>query len=78
MLPRLVTAPIRNYHRETFMKASWETISIGLDQLFFGKMIADESIESRSDTIEKFLVANGWSWDEVLDMMGKEDDLLQA
>lgn len=54
------------------MKAPWETISIGLDQLWFTPLFDRESIYDRADAIENFLKANGWNWDEVLDYIAKE------
>lgn len=55
------------------MKASWGIISVGLDQLFFSPLLEDETAESRDETIVKFLTANGWTWDDVLDRMAEED-----
>lgn len=52
---------------------SWEMISIGLDQLWFTPLSESETIEDRSETIEKFLKSNHWTWDKVLDAMGKEN-----
>lgn len=54
------------------MKAKWETISIGLDQLWFSPLGDCETIQDRADAIETFLKANGWNWDEVLDYISKE------
>ena len=51
------------------MQASYETISIGLDQLFFSPLVMDETPEDRSDAVETFLLSNGWTWDMVLDQM---------
>lgn len=56
------------------MKSSWQTISSGLDQLFFSSLVEDETIEDRSQTIDTFLISNGWSWDEVIAQMGKESN----
>lgn len=53
-------------------KVSWETISSGLDQLWFGPFLEDETVDSRAETIETFLQSNGWDWDMVLSEMGKE------
>jgi len=47
-------------------RASWETISTGLDQLFFSPFTKGESPGDRAQAIETFLSANGWTWDEVL------------
>jgi hypothetical protein len=54
------------------MKAPWETISSGLDQLFFTPFLAEESAFDRAQAIETFLSANGWDWDEVLKRIGEE------
>ena len=54
------------------MKAKWETISSGLDQLWFMPFGDCETPESRAEATEEFLKANGWTWDEVLDYIAKE------
>ncbi len=54
------------------MKAKWETISIGLDQLWFSPLGDCETIQDRADAIDTFLSSNGWSWDEVLEYIAKE------
>jgi hypothetical protein len=55
------------------MKSVWETISIGLDQLWFTPLSDCETIQDRADAIETFLSTNGWTWDEVLKEIGKDD-----
>lgn len=54
------------------MKASWETVSSGLDQLWFTPFSDCESPQDRADAIDTFLKANGWTWDEVLNEISKE------
>lgn len=54
------------------MRASWETISTGLDQLWFTPFIKDESPQDRDNAINTFLKTNGWTWDEVLNEIAKE------
>ena len=54
------------------MKSSWETISSGLDQLWFTPLTDCETIQDRADAIESFLTFNGWNWDEVLNYIAKE------
>lgn len=54
------------------MKASWETVSAGMDQLFFNPFIKGETPGDRAQAIDTFLKANGWTWDEVLDAIAKE------
>lgn len=55
------------------MKPNWETISTGLDQLFFiTPLLEDETIQDRADTIDLYLQANGWTWDEVIAETAKE------
>jgi hypothetical protein len=54
------------------MKSVWETISIGLDQLWFTPLSDCETIQDRADAIETFLSSNGWTWDDVLKEIGKE------
>lgn len=53
-------------------KASYQTIKLGLDQLFFSRLIEDERPEDRAEAVEKFLSLNGWSWDDVLKQMEEE------
>lgn len=55
------------------MRASYETIQSGLDQLFFSRLIDDETIEFRAEVIDTFLLANGWSWDQIIDEMEKKN-----
>jgi hypothetical protein len=54
------------------VKASWQTITSGLDQLYSLPLIKDESASDRSQAIETFILTNGWTWDEVIDMIAKE------
>lgn len=54
------------------MKASWETVSTGMDQLFFNPFHEGETAFDRAQAIETFLQANGWTWDEVLLVIEKE------
>ena len=56
------------------MKANWETVSVGLDQLFFNPFTDCETPQDRADAIETFLKANGWTWDEVLNEISKDTD----
>lgn len=55
------------------MKSSWQTISAGLDQLFFSPLIEDETLEDRAAVIDLFLITNGWNWDTVMAEMVKEN-----
>lgn len=54
------------------MKSSWETVSSGMDQLFFTPFLKEETASDRAQAIETFLKANGWTWDEVIDTIAKE------
>ncbi len=54
------------------MKAPWQTISSGMDQLFFTPFLKEETAYDRAQAIESFLKANGWTWDEVLAVIEKE------
>lgn len=54
------------------MKATWETISSGLDQLWFTPFVEDETPQDRADATENFLKSNGWTWDEVLNEISKD------
>lgn len=56
------------------MKAKWETISTGLDQLWFTPFTDCETPQDRGDAIETFLKSNGWTWDEVLAEISKDTD----
>lgn len=54
------------------MKASWETINSGLDQLFFTPLVKDEDALDRAQTIDTYLVSNGWTWDEYINELSNE------
>lgn len=54
------------------MKAPWETVSVGLDQLWFTPFTEGESPQDRAGAIDNFLKLNGWTWDEVLNEIVKE------
>ncbi len=54
------------------MKASWETINSGLDQLFFTALVADEGPLDRAQAIDTYLVSNGWTWDEYINELSNE------
>jgi hypothetical protein len=56
------------------MRADYKTIVSGLDQLYFSRLIEDETIESRRETIETFLLSNGWTWAQLLTHIEKEDE----
>jgi hypothetical protein len=58
------------------MKANWDTVSAGLDQLFFTPLMEDETPEERADVIEAFISFNGWTWDDILSEMEKESTWL--
>jgi hypothetical protein len=48
-------------------------MSIGLDRLLFGgKLENQEQAEERVETIEAYLEATGWSWDEILELSHEE------
>jgi hypothetical protein len=51
---------------------------IELDKLFFSRIDSDQQAEERVDTIEAFLEACGWTWDEVLEEMANEAGKLQT
>lgn len=55
------------------MKSNWDTISRGLDELWFTPLMSFETIQDRADAIDIFLKSNGWTWDEVLKEIGKDD-----
>lgn len=48
-------------------KIPYEQLVIGLDKLFFGGKIENlEQAEERADTIEAYMEACGWTWDELI------------
>jgi hypothetical protein len=54
------------------MRASYETITSGLDQLFFSPLVENESPLDRAGTIDTYLVSNGWTWDEYINELSNE------
>ncbi len=56
----------------------YSQLVIELDKLFFSRIDSDQQAEERVDTIEAFLEACGWTWDEVLEEMANEAGKLQT
>lgn len=54
------------------MRADYPSIVSGLDQLYFSPLLEDETLQERANTIEVFLVSNGWTWDEYLEELSNE------
>jgi len=54
------------------MRSNYQTISIGLDQLFFNPFIKNETPEDRAEAIDNFLKLNGWTWDQVINHILQE------
>jgi hypothetical protein len=55
------------------MRSDYQTIMIGLDQLFFTPFGTDESVQDRAELIEAFILSNQWTWQEILNEMSKEE-----
>lgn len=52
----------------------YSQMTIGLDQLLFGgKLENQQQAQERADTIEAYLEACGWTWDDILDEMVNEE-----
>lgn len=52
---------------------SYQQLSVELDKMIFGGALKNsEQAEERADTIEAYLEATGWSWDEILEEMYRE------
>jgi hypothetical protein len=48
---------------------------MGLEKLFFeGDLSTDELAMERADTIDAYIEACGWNWDQVLEEMGREEN----
>jgi len=48
-------------------KVPYEQFVIGLDNLFFGRKLENmEQAEEQADTIEAYMEACGWTWDDLL------------
>lgn len=48
-------------------RVPYEQFVIGLDNLFFGTKIENmEQAEERADTIDAYMEACGWTWDDLL------------
>lgn len=55
------------------MKLSYEQMVIGLDKLFFeGNLVSLQQVTDRSETIDAYLEACGWSWDQLIDHLANE------
>jgi hypothetical protein len=55
------------------MRPNYQTIVIGLDQLFFLPLMEKETAQDRADCIEAYLKLNGWTWDEYINELSKEE-----
>lgn len=54
------------------MRSSYQDLLLGLDQLFFTPLVQHETAEDRAQTIEAFLAAKSWTWDEILEEIGND------
>lgn len=56
-------------------RISWSELTLHLDRLFFGGHIANqEQAEQRAETIDALLEGCGWTWDQVLEELCREQD----
>lgn len=54
-------------HVNQSKKIPYEQLVIGLDKLFFGRKLENmEQATEQADTIEAYMEACGWSWDDLL------------
>jgi len=52
---------------------TYDQMVIELDKLFFsGKINSYEQAEERAETIEGYLEAVGWTWDDIIKRMAEE------
>lgn len=54
------------------MRPDFQDFMLGLDQLFFTPLVQHETAEGRAQTIEAFLAAKSWTWDEILEEIGND------
>lgn len=54
------------------MRSSYQDLLLGLDQLFFTPFFQNETVQDRAETIEAFLFAKSWTWDEILEEIGND------
>ena|SRR5258706_2318117 len=70
------------YHAErlplTAYRLAWTTICYGLDQLYFSKLIPGETEKDRAQAIDRYIELNGWTWDQVVEEISKENDRVQT
>lgn len=54
-------------HANRSKKIPYEQLVIGLDKLFFGRKLENmEQATEQADTIEAYMEACGWTWDDLL------------
>lgn len=53
------------------MKASYDEVVKQLDKLFFLPLSEGETPELRAEAIDAYLNSVEWTWDDVLDQIGK-------
>ena len=56
-------------------RVPYSQMSMGLEKLFFeGDLSTDELAMERADTIDAYIEACGWNWNQVLEEMGREEN----
>jgi len=56
------------------MQANYQDVLLGLDQLFFTPLLQEETAKDRAQTIEAFLANKEWTWDNLLERIGQDND----
>lgn len=54
------------------MRMPYNQFSLVLDQLYILPLSAGETIHDRCFAIENCLKSNGWSWDEIINVLSEE------
>lgn len=49
-----------------FSKVSYESLWLGLDQLYLMPLTDTDTIHTRSIVIDKYIEDSGWSWDAII------------
>ena len=56
------------------MRSNYQDVLLGLDQLFFTPLLQGETAKDRAQTIEAFLANKEWTWDNLLERIGQDND----
>lgn len=55
-------------------RLSYNQMVVGLDKLFFGGVLkTDSQAQDQLETIDAYLEACGWTWDDIIEEMLHED-----